>query len=268
MDVINIQHLRDQKNIIKEDFNSNKPFRYTIIENFLHEGLAGTISEEFPDVDRSSWIDASGLHTKKKWTQPSVEGSSAYQFYEEVNGREFLSWLSDIVDMPDLLADPDLQGAGLHQTLPEGYLDVHVDFNKHNRLNLDRRLNLIVYLTRNHNINGEGFLELWDMDNKKCIESVAPAFNRCVLFETNEISYHGHPKPWKNEFGETRKSLSVYYYTDGRDDIQAAPIHSTIYVNTEGAAGQVKTFGNALRDIIRLGPLRRRLAERRNNKRK
>lgn len=262
MNVINVQTLQERQNEIRTDFLSKRPFRYIIIEDFLKTDAAEAISQEFPSVDPASWIDASGLHTKKKWTQPSVQGSVAAQFYEEINGEHFRSWLSDIVDIPSLLADPDLQGAGLHQTLDDGYLDVHVDFNKHNRLNLDRRLNLIVYLTRRHNTSGEGYLELWDMERETLVESVAPEFNRCVIFETNEISYHGHPKPWRNDHGETRKSLSVYYYTEGRDDVEPASAHSTIYVNTEGAAGRMKTLGNAVRDVIRLGPVRRRWAER------
>ena len=259
---INLYRLHNRKEQIRESFMKKQPFRYTVIDNFLCEDAAESIFKEFPSVDPASWVDASGLHSKRKWTQPTIEESFAANFYQEINSDSFREWLSDVVGIPDLLSDPDLQGAGLHQTLEGGYLDVHVDFNKHNRLQLDRRLNLIVYLCREHNTKGEGYLELWDMEKKQLLDSIPPAFNTCVIFETNEVSFHGHPKPWKNNYDETRKSLSVYYYTEGRNDIPEVSEHSTIYVNTEGQTGALKTIKNAARDIMRLGPIRRRLADR------
>jgi hypothetical protein len=263
MEVLDFEKLEERKEVFRRDFSSKEPFRYTVIDDFLVADAAERIYDEFPSVDRSTWIDASGLHTKRKWTQPVVAGSIAEQFYREINSERFKVWLSKTTDIKALESDPDLQGAGLHQTLEGGYLDVHVDFNKHSRLNLDRRLNLIVYLCKNYNSGGEGFLELWDMETETLIESVPPKFNRCIVFETNEISYHGHPKPWVNKSGETRKSLSVYYYTEGREDIADTEAHSTLYVNTEGKSGVMKTLGNAARDIARLGPLRRRFNNRR-----
>ncbi len=91
----------------------------------------------------------------------------------------------------------------------------------------------------------EGHLELWDFTDKnngKLLDRYAPLFNRCVIFETNEISYHGHPKPLKTPKGVSRKSLAAYYYTKTRNENEIAPEHNTIYVNTEGIFGQIKRF--------------------------
>src|SRR5205823_3364605 len=114
---------------------------------------------------------------------------------------------------PNLLQDQALNGAGYHQIEDGGYLGVHVDFNKLD--DLDRRLNLIVYMNPAWKEEYGGYLELWDMATKARIANIAPILNRCVLFETNEVSYHGHPVPLKTG-GMTRKSLSIYYYSDGR----------------------------------------------------
>lgn len=259
MQIVDFDRLERDKDAIRDRFNAAKPFRWVVIENFLRPERAERIFEEFPVIDRDRWVDASGLHTKNKWTLPVVEGSVAEGFYEEINGEAFRAWMSDVSGIPAILADPTLKGAGFHQTTEGGFLDVHVDFNRHDETGLDRRLNLLVYFTKRPDPNGEGFLELWDMEAKRLLESVAPVFNRCVIFETNEISYHGHPKPWANAAGEARKSLSVYYYTEGRDDIGPVASHNTLYVNTEGNRGALKVLANGVRDVLRLGPIRRRL---------
>lgn len=72
------------------------------------------------------------------------------------------------------------------------------------------------------------------------LDKIAPVFNRCAMFETNEISFHGHPKPLNTPEEINRKSIAVYYYTKNRDAKDIAKEHNTIYVNTEGASGEVK----------------------------
>ena len=62
------------------------------------------------------------------------------------------------------------------------------------------------------------------------ITSVEPLFNRTVIFETNNISWHGFPeiKLPKSKKHLSRKSFALYYYTHQRE--QAVKPHSTIYV--------------------------------------
>jgi hypothetical protein len=40
------------------------------------------------------------------------------------------------------------------------------------------------------------------------------------LFETNDISYHGHPDPLQCPEGVFRKSIALYYYTPTRPDTE------------------------------------------------
>jgi len=236
MKVINLDQLIQNKHLLQQEFANKKPFRYLIIENFLHPTEAEKILQEYPAIDKEKWVDSNNAHSKKKWAQPCVKGSIASEFYEEVNSDEFLKLLSEITGIPNLLADEELNGAGYHQILSGGFLNVHIDFNRHK--GLERRLNLIVYMNKNWQENYGGYLELWDMQKKQRIENIAPNFNRCVIFETNEVSYHGHPQPL-NTGNITRKSLSVYYYTQGREDIAPAPAHNTIFINTRGKTSAI-----------------------------
>ena len=98
----------------------------------------------------------------------------------------------------------------------------------------------------------EGHLELWEIDETQqvLLKKVLPKFNRCVIFETNEISFHGHPKPLNIKDGVSRKSLATYYYTKSRPTSEIADDHNTIYINTEGAKGHVKRFKSGVKAFL------------------
>lgn len=242
MKTIDIDRLRRDEAAITQRFQSGQPFKYVLIDDFLRPDIARAIYDEFPHIDQS-WIDSNGLHTRGKWAKRVFSGMAA-DFYREVNSPEFVGVLERITGIRNILEDRGLEGAGYHQVINGGFLNVHVDFNKHQ--GLDRRLNLIVYLNPYWREKYGGYLELWDMQRQARIENIAPSMNRCVIFETNEVSYHGHPVPLSVDGERTRRSLSVYYYTQGRDDITAAPEHNTLYRNTLGAGGAVRVFFNGV----------------------
>jgi len=160
--------------------------------------------------------------------------------------KEFLDLISQITGIDGLLADPELLGGGCHQIVNGGFLDVHIDFNVHSVTRNHRRLNAILYLNKNWRQEYAGFLELWDMQRKARIANIAPVFNSLVIFETNEISYHGHPVPLIIPDGMSRKSLAVYYYTADRLAVQIAPEHNTVYIQTTGITGYAKTAVSSL----------------------
>jgi Rps23 Pro-64 3,4-dihydroxylase Tpa1-like proline 4-hydroxylase len=252
LNIINQKKLLEKLESHRVEFNSKKPFRYITIENFINSDYAEKILAEFPLIT-DKWKDARGHNTQNKWALPIIKDKIASDFMKEAKSNEFLNYLSKLTSIPDLIFDSDLSGAGYHQSTDGGFLNVHVDFNKLETGNsiLDRRLNLIVYFNKNWVQDNGGFLELWDMDKKLLIENISPSFNRCVIFETNEISFHGHPKPLKIGLDETRKSLSIYYYTKGRDDIERIDSHNTIYTNTESILGFLKTFNNGIKHFYR-----------------
>jgi hypothetical protein len=45
------------------------------------------------------------------------------------------------------------------------------------------------------------------------VSKVPPLLNEALIFETNDISYHGFPEPLRCPEGESRKSVALYYYT-------------------------------------------------------
>jgi hypothetical protein len=108
-----------------------------------------------------------------------------------------------------------------------------VDFNRHPVEPWHRRLNLIVYLNPEWHDAWGGLLELHSDprspdDRVTCI---APLFNRGVVFETTEWSWHGFQRiAVPPQAGVTRRSIALYFYTTERPADELAPTHSTIYV--------------------------------------
>ena len=250
MNTVNIKKL--ELNLMSDQLIFNRePFKYIVLDDFLNIESAEDIWKEYPKIT-DEWKDARGLHTQNKWALPLIEDGIAGEFMQEINSKEFIKYLFKLTNIPDLLPDPELSGAGYHQMTNGGFLDVHVDFNRLEGSSImDRRLNLLVYFNKNWRQENGGYLELWDMEKKIMLEKICPKFNRCVIFETNEISYHGHPKPLNIGPCESRKSLSAYFYTKGRGDIDFVESHNTLYVNTESARGSVKIFFNGLRHLYR-----------------
>merc|ERR1711916_307555 len=113
---------------------------------------------------------------------------------EDFTSSEFYKWVSGVTGIDEVFITDDQMGSGIHQGANGSFLDVHIDFNIHHIKNVHRRLNLLIYLEKNWKDEYGGSLEMWNADMTNCDKMVLPAFNRCVIFETSEISYHGYSK--------------------------------------------------------------------------
>lgn len=170
----------------------------------------------------------------------------------QLNSSTFITFLERLTNVDGLIPDPHFVGGGLHQIERGGFLKMHVDFNKHERLRLDRRLNLLIYLNKDWQEEYGGHLELWDKDVTQCSKKILPVFNRCVVFTTTDFSYHGHPEPLTCPEDRSRKSLALYYYSNGRPASEIRRGHSehstlfrarpgeTIHLEKEPIAVRVK----------------------------
>ena len=74
----------------------------------------------------------------------------------------------------------------------------------------------MVYLNENWEESYGGHFELWEKDMSKSSVKILPLFNRIAMFSTTGDSWHGHPDPLSCPPDRSRKSLALYYYTNGR----------------------------------------------------
>jgi len=217
---------------LKSEFLRAKPFPYIKIDNFLKPEFASEVADAFPQFEEAltQGKTFNSVNEKKKVqiTDSRKFPSAIARLNELLASHEFLADLSYVSGMPDLIADDELVGGGMHITGPGGRLDVHIDFNYLKERKLHRRLNILVYLNRKWDPKWGGDLQLWDREVKNCEAAFAPIFNRCVVFETSNISYHG-VVPVAREAPFPRQSFAAYYYTREAPPFWTGEEHSTIF---------------------------------------
>jgi Rps23 Pro-64 3,4-dihydroxylase Tpa1-like proline 4-hydroxylase len=254
MKYIDFDSLTRRQQSIKADFNDpKKPFRYVMFENFFYPDKADLIHDSYPTIQDGKWDGTTYIDQKNKFAKTKFEKGSIFdEVFGEMNSKEFTKWLEQITGIEGVLGDDELFGGGLHQSVKGAFLNVHVDYNIHPTTKYHRRMNVLVYMNKDWKDEYEGNLELWDLSGGKMdlIGKFAPILNRCVIFETSEISFHGHPKPLNAPEGINRKSIATYYYTVDRPAEQTAAEHNTIYVNTEGAVGSIKRFNSGVKAFL------------------
>ena len=163
-----------------------------------------------------------------------------------------------------LISDSELHGGGLHEIKQGGILKIHTDFNKHPKNNLDRRVNLLLYLNKNWKDSYGGHLELWDQHMKKCINKIKPEFNTMVIFNTNDFSNHGHPDSLKCPSNFSRKSIATYYFSNGRpiNEINQKLIkNKTYFKNRLGYGNEVISTNENIKNFFRNLKIYKKLKE-------
>ena len=108
-------------------------------------------------------------------------------------------------------------------------------------------MNVIIYLNNDWPDDYGGHLELWSRDMKAKVRSVAPIMNRCVIFNTDADSYHGHPDPLTSPSGVFRRSIALYYYTASKAVYEEVPSRSTMYAARPGEAPEIRREASRLR---------------------
>jgi hypothetical protein len=64
---------------------------------------------------------------------------------------------------------------------------------------------------------------------KKCVASYSPIFNKMIIFNVTDNSFHGHPDALNCPEDISRKSIALYFYTNGRPESEISEPHSTIF---------------------------------------
>ncbi|HEU5410334.1 MAG TPA: 2OG-Fe(II) oxygenase [Candidatus Acidoferrales bacterium] len=210
---------RKQLPRLAERYQAACPFPHIHLTNFLEGEAARSLAEQFPRPSSEAWIQYKHFNENKSGlTRRDLFPQGLQKLVDELNSEEFLSWLCHLTGIPKLVADPTLEGGGLHQSSRGGFLNLHTDFTMHPRQKeWRRRINLILYLNPEWREEWGGAIELWDAQMRKCCASVPPLLNHAVIFSTVDDSYHGFPEKLRCPEGVSRKSLALYYYTVERD---------------------------------------------------
>jgi hypothetical protein len=204
---------------IADEFRARTPYGYADVGALFDPAVVSQIASEV-DADlvrrcpQEENIYAS--YRKHRLSVLAEMPERTREFIAGLNAPPFLRVLSEITGIADLHPDPELRGGGIHAIGRGGYLKLHTDFNWHRGLSMHRRLNLLIYLNEDWKSDWRGDIELWSADARRPLFSLAPELGNALLFETNDLSYHGHPDALECPEDTFRKSIALYYYTPTR----------------------------------------------------
>ena len=203
-----------------EYFGAVPPFDHVVIDEFFDESIAMQLSEEFPDFESEAWHKYdNAIEVKKTCNNWNLFPKNSYHIFSFLNSDEFAKYLSGkIFSGKKLYSDPGLNGGGWHIHKKGGKLNTHLDYSLHPKLPLQRKFNIIIYMNPNWRSDWGGALGLWSGESSERPGSLAKTidckFNRAVIFDTTQNSWHGLPDPIKCPSNEARKSIAVYYLCD------------------------------------------------------
>lgn len=195
-------------------YAANAPFPHTVIKDAWEPGWVAECKREIAVF--SQWDGEKDFYgSRKKRYCGDIEKlpPTVVRIIREASSPAFLLWLTAVTGEQALMPDPYLEGGGIHQIIQGGFLKVHADFNWNERLQLYRRLNLLLYLNPGWDASWGGALELWTQDMGQCGATVLPEANTMVIFTTDDRSFHGHPHPTSTPIDVTRDSIALYYYS-------------------------------------------------------
>lgn len=224
--MIDFDRLNFQANEWKAAYLHSRPFPHVIIDGAFREAELGEAVAAWPT--NGAWKEFQ--NGKRCLNDINRIPAPLARILLFGNSPRFVTWLSQVTGIDGLIPDSSFGGAGLHEIGKGASLGVHVDFNQLGNQPMYRRLNVLLYLNAKWAPSWGGALELWERpDDPQCYVKIAPTFNRLVIFESSERSWHGHPKPLTPPAGESRKSLAWYFYTSepGPGYLDK---HSTVYV--------------------------------------
>lgn len=195
----------------------DEPYRHIVIDDFLDRRLADLCLQKFPPLDAPGWEHANDADIEVKyrttWESEFDIPEGLVDAVRVLNSSLFLKAMARRIGIQKIVPDPYFSGGGLNVTMRGGLLDVHVDGNYHDATGLSRRLNAILYLNPDWQPEWGGEFGIYDSKGEHCIKKVPPTFNRLVIFDSHDFSFHGLPDPVNFPEGVPRRSIILYYYT-------------------------------------------------------
>lgn len=228
------------------------PYKHIVLDGFLDPALAQFCLDRFPSIDAGGWDHQNDedieIKYRTNWTSEFDVPEYIIDAVRIMNSAPILKAMSERIGISKLIPDPYYSGGGLNVTMKGGLLDVHIDGNYHDATGLNRRLNALLYLNPGWRPEWGGEFGLYDETGTSCLKRVAPLFNRLVVFDTHDFSFHGLPDPINFPEGEPRRSIILYYYTkEPRPSSQVAVDgpHSALWVKrglTDKRGDQTREF--------------------------
>lgn len=208
-------------------YRARTPYPHGCFDTFMPPEILERVREELRVLPEAETFFNSPQEKMKSSYQPERLAFYTRSLFYALNSRAFLAFLEEMTGIDGLIPDPYFAGGGIHVVSNGGHLDIHADFNHHGKLNLERRINVLIYLNPDWKEEWGGSFEVWSKDMTEKVASFVPLFNRMCCFDTGSDTWHGNPEPVAHPNGEPRMSIALYYYTATWDVTRKS--HSTLF---------------------------------------
>lgn len=212
--------------ICGEEYRVREPYPFGYMDCFLDEAFAKELQGEIMSIKDDAWDRYNNPFEQKytlrdKYNFPPLLKS----LFEKFESPEFIEELSEICGYK-LLKDETHNFWGVHKYKPGDYLDIHVDAGIHPVMKKKKQLTLGLYLSVNWDESYGCKLEIWKGENAvkndakiyDKVTSIAPLFNRLVLFTCNDYAWHGNPEPAIGPDNSMRIFITISYMSDNETD--------------------------------------------------
>ncbi|WP_282063788.1 2OG-Fe(II) oxygenase [Roseobacter litoralis] len=217
-------------------YQSAEPYHHICIDNFLNPEILENVRTDIAQLpDAEAAFDRAQEKLKTSYN-PERLPQYTRNLFHAFNARPFILFLEEMTGIKGLIPDPYFTGAGIHRVANGGHLDIHADFNLHKQMNLERRLNVLIYLNHDWKEEYGGSFEIWDKEMAGKVKSFVPTFNRMCCFSTGSDTFHGNPETVNHPKGEHRMSIALYYYTATWDASRKS--HTTLFKPRPGTVDQ------------------------------
>jgi len=212
--------------IVCDQYTSIKPYPHMYQDGFLDTEFAEKLQTEILNIPDEAWDRYENPFEQKftlrnKFKFPRLLST----LFDFLTGEPFVKELSDIVGY-DLILDGTRNFWGVHKYGPGDKLDIHVDAGLHPTMELKKQITLGIYLSSNWKEEYGCKLEIWRGENSanndakllEKVESIAPLFNRLVLFTCDDYAWHGNPEPAMCAEGSKRIFITLSYLSENTAD--------------------------------------------------
>lgn len=218
-------------------YQGRDPYPYGSFDDFLPPEVLDRVLDDLQSLpEAETMFDRPQEKLKASYLPERLPPYTRNLFYA-LNSRPFLRFLEEMTGIDGLIPDPYFSGGGVHVVANGGHLDIHADFNHNGKLNLERRLNILIYLNKDWKKDYGGSFEIWNKDMTAQVESFVPLFNRMCCFNTGSDTWHGNPETVNHPDGKPRMSLALYYYTATWTATRVS--HTTLFKPRPGTQDQV-----------------------------
>jgi hypothetical protein len=223
---------------VKAAFRSADPFPHVVIDDFFTEAFFTQLQRDFPQrgagYDRFCREDGGEIGTNYANGEVASFPPAFRTLDALIASPAFRRQITELTGIDGLEYDATYFGGGIRESASGTFLPAHLDFNHHPQTQYHRRMNLLFYLNDEWDAGWGGNLQVHRDPNvftgdTSLVQSYPPLRNRCLIFETSEISWHGFDRLALPE-GKSRRAFTVYYYTEHRPDEAAVKLHNTEYV--------------------------------------